>query len=324
MATAPRSVSGNSEWASRYAREIRGVIVRQASYAPRSLQVRLGPSELGAPCDRQVVGKLAAVTKTNHVSDPWPSIVGTAVHAWLATACEADNKRERVLRWITEQSVEPAPGYGGHADLYDTFEQAVVDWKILGPTSLSKIKSPEGPPQRYKVQLLLYGRGYRNLGLPVRRVAIAALPRTASTLDSMYIWAHNCGPDDEFLLNEVLRRTAIRQELAIDVREGRMRLDQVPITPDASECYFCPFYRPSSSYDKGPGCPGMTVPRMSLLAPGRSYFFFLLLRHARHLALFADVHGPQRQPAVYREGVPHEGERRRGTTSCSTGPPASV
>jgi hypothetical protein len=210
-------------------------------------------------CSRQIVGKLAGITPTNHVSDPWPSIVGTAVHAWLALACLGDNERERVLRWITEAAVEPAPGYGGHADLYDTFEQSVVDWKCLGPTSLSKIKSLEGPPQRYKIQLLLYGRGYRNLGLPVKRVAIAALPRTASTLDGMYVWSHNCTPDDDILLDEILRITAVRQEIAIDVREGRMQLNQVPATPEASACFFCPYYRPQSSYDGGPGCPGIAT-----------------------------------------------------------------
>lgn len=75
MQSVPRSLEGNSEWASRYARELRGVIVRHASLALRSLQVRLGPSELGAACDRQVTGKLAGLTPTNHVSDPWPSSI---------------------------------------------------------------------------------------------------------------------------------------------------------------------------------------------------------------------------------------------------------
>ena len=256
MNATPRAIAGNSDWASRYARELRGVITRQATLAPRSQQVRLGPSELGAECDRQVVGKLAGVPRTNHVSDPWPSITGTAVHAWLADACRDDNIRDHRLRWITEQAVEPAVGYGGHADLYDAEEQCVVDWKVLGPTSLNKIKSLKGPPRRYRVQLLLYGRGYRNLGLPVRRVVIAALPRTASTLDGMYCWSHTCVPEDDILIDEVLRRTAVRKDIAADVRDGRMSLNQVPATPDDDSCFFCDFYRPQSAHDGGPGCPG--------------------------------------------------------------------
>ena len=35
-------------------------------------------------CDRQVVSKMCGEPVTNHVADPWPSVVGTAVHAWLA------------------------------------------------------------------------------------------------------------------------------------------------------------------------------------------------------------------------------------------------
>lgn len=259
MATTPQGTSGNTAWAQRYARELRGVITRQAASAPRSLQARLGPSELGAACDRQVVGKLVQAARTNHVSDPWPSVVGTAVHAWLAAAFQDDNLREGLLRWLTELAVEPAPGYGGHTDLYDAAEQAVVDHKVLGPTSLAKVKSPSGPSRRYRVQLLLYGLGVRNMGLPVTRIVLAAYPRTASTLDGMYVWSHDCCPDDDVLIAEVLRVTGIRQLIAQQVRDGLMQLRDVPVTPDDDECFYCSFYRPQSAYDGGPGCPGTIV-----------------------------------------------------------------
>ena len=190
-------------------------------------------------CDRQVIGKLVRVPATNHVSDPWPSIVGTAVHAWLAAALDADNRRSGTLRWLTEQRVTPHPDHPGTADAYDAVEQAVVDWKILGPTTMAKIKSPEGPPVHYVVQLLLYGRGYRLLGLPVRRVVLAALPRTSATLDGMYVWDRPYTPADDALIEEVLDRTVIRKAIANEILAGRMRLDQVPITPDDAACYFC-------------------------------------------------------------------------------------
>jgi hypothetical protein len=183
------------------------------------------------------------------------------VHAWLAKACEDDNAREGMLRWLTETSVAPHPDYGGHADLYDAQEHAVVDWKILGASSLAKIKSPKGPSRRYQVQLLLYGAGFRALGLPVRRVVLAALPRTAATLDGMYIWDHACTPADEELVREVLRRTEVRKLIAADVAAGTMSLTQVPAAPDDDECFFCAFYRPQSQYDHGPGCPGTVVRR---------------------------------------------------------------
>lgn len=238
MAATPRSLTGNSEWASRYARELRGVINRHAKLAPRSLQVHLGPSEIGAACDRQIAGKLAGIMPTNNVSDPWPSITGTAVHAWLATAFQSENEREKMLRWITETAVAPHPDYPGHSDLYDAWEQTVCDWKILGPTSLSKIKSPKGPSQRYVIQLLLYGAGFRLAGLPVKRVAIAALPRTASTLDGMFVWERPYTPADDEIVRQVLERTAMRKILAGAIREGRMRLTEVPAAPDADECFW--------------------------------------------------------------------------------------
>jgi hypothetical protein len=256
MSATPRGLESNSAWGGQYAHVLRGVINRQAEYAPRSQQVHLGPSEIGAACDRQIVGKLAGVPRTNHISDPWPSIVGTAVHAWLARALDDDNMRDRTLRWLTETAVAPHPDYPGHADAYDVEEQAVVDWKILGSSSLAKVKSPKGPSRRYQVQLLLYGAGFRALGLPVKRVVLAALPRTASTLDGMFVWDHVCTPEDEDLVREVLARTQVRQEIAAWVRDGSMSLLQVPASPDGDECFFCPLYRAQSAYDKGPGCPG--------------------------------------------------------------------
>ena len=606
MDSTPRLMEGNTEWASRYARTLRGVITRQATMAPRSQQVRLGPSEVGEICDRQVVGKLAGAHRTNNVSDPWPSIVGTSVHAWLAQAFDDDNARDKLLRWLTEVAVEPAPGLTGHADLYDASEQAVVDhkginvstpvatpngwtaagmldigdtvfgadghrcqvtriypaqlrqcyrilfddgsdlvtddvqelpffivtpgkyhgpapmsaaeardhvwsqrarpqrqlrldnggalklperdlavhpyvlgcwlgdggvhggaigkpddelfehirscgygvsaphgqrqimrtvyglsaqlrelglqwidpehphshgrlagvkrvpdeylrasyrqrlallqglmdtdgtwnrprkravftttdkelasvtaelvatlgWKArvspqqahgfgltvtayhveftpegsnpfrlsrkadlvrlgskrsghrivksiepvpsvltrcidvdspdhlylagkqmvpvhncLGASSLAKIKSPAGPSRRYRVQLLLYGAGFRALGLPVKRVVLAAYPRTAATLDGMYVWDHVCQEQDEVLIREVLDQLAARQAAASMISAGQLTLGDIKPTPDDDSCFFCFLYRPQSAYDGLAGCPG-TIIRKSLL-----------------------------------------------------------
>jgi hypothetical protein len=259
MAATPRGIESNTAWGQKYARTLKGVITRQATLAPRSQQVHLGPSEIGELCSRQVVGKLAGVPRTNHISDPWPSIVGTAVHAWLAQAFDDDNARDKTLRFLTETRVSPHPDYPGSADLYDAEEQCVVDHKVLGASSLAKIKSPKGPSRRYRVQLLLYGAGFRALGLPVRRVVLAAYPRTASTLDGLYIWDHVTGPEDEILVREVLDQMAIRQEVAAWVRNGSMSFMQVPATPEGDTCYFCAFYRAQSAYDHGPGCPGTII-----------------------------------------------------------------
>lgn len=256
MAASAVAPGGNTPWASRYAAELRRVVVEHAQSAPRSRQVRLGPSELGVACDRQVVGKLAGLPRTNHVADPWPSVVGTAVHAWLAAAFAADNTRSGALRWVPEQRVTPHPEHSGTADLYDAAEQAVVDHKVLGESSMAKIRRPEGPPRKYRIQLLLYATGYRALGLPVQRVALAAYPRTATSLNGLYVWEHVLGPADDAVIREVFDRTKTRKELAGEVAAGRMRLNDIPAAPDDDECFFCVFYRPESAQDDGPGCPG--------------------------------------------------------------------
>ena len=260
----PRSVSGSSPWATRYAAELRRVFLEHAARSPRTLQRHLGPSELGVECDRQVVGKLAALPTTNHVVDPWPSIVGTACHAWAADAFTADNLRRGVLRWVAEQKVTPHPDHPGTADLYDAVEQAVVDHKFLGESSMAKVR--KGWPRKYKRQLLLYGLGYWLLGLPVRRIVLAAYPRTAASLDGLYVSDLPFSTDDGHqgqILPEVLaeledtfRETVHRRQLADLVVAGQLRIDDVTRLPDSDECFFCPFYRPQSAKDSGPGCPG--------------------------------------------------------------------
>lgn len=261
MSAAPKTVTGSSAWATRYASDLRRVFLEHAARAPRTLQQHLGPSEIGVACDRQVVGKMAALPATNHVSDPWPSIVGTAMHAWAADAFDEDNVRRNVVRWVTEQKVTPHPDHPGTADLYDALEQAVVDHKFLGESTMAKIR--KGWPRKYHVQLMLYALGYWLLGLPVKRVAIAAYPRTAASLDGLYVAElpftdeqNRILPEVEALLTEVFAQTAHRRVLADQLLAQKIRFEDVEMAPDSDECFFCPFYRPQSAKDSGPGCPG--------------------------------------------------------------------
>lgn len=252
---APAPLNGNTPFASRYAGDLRRVFHEQAARAPRSLQAHLGPSELGSECDRQVAGKMAQLPATNHVADPWPSIRGTALHVYAAEAFTADNDRHG-SRWVAEHRVTPHPLHPGTADLYDAKERAVVDHKFLGVTSMAKIRSPEGPPRHYVVQMLLYGRGYRILGLPVDRVVLAAYPATAASLDGLYCWERPYTPADDALLDEVFAQTEVRRRWAIALITGAAQLSDVPASPEDDRCYFCPFYRPQTARDGGVGCAG--------------------------------------------------------------------
>jgi hypothetical protein len=256
MGAAPARLEGNTPWAATYAGELRRVVTERANNSVRNLQRHLGPSELGVACDRQVVGKLAGLPPTNHVADPWPSIVGTAVHAWLAEAFTTANLSLPAPRWLAEQRVTPHPEHSGTADLYDAAQTAVVDHKVLGESSMAKIRGAAGPPLKYVIQLLLYGKGYRVLGLPVTRVALAAYPRTAASLDGLYVWERATGPQDDALIEEVFALTARRKAMAEELISGRMAFTEVPMSADDDECFWCPFYRPQAKRDAGPGCPG--------------------------------------------------------------------
>lgn len=249
------TVSGNTPWASRYASEIRRVVRESAERAPRSQQIHLGPSEIGHLCHRQVAGKLAGLPRTNHVVDPWPSVVGTAVHAWLEQAFRSDNDRAGRIRWVPETRVTPIDGHSGTGDLYDAAEQAVDDHKVLGESSMAKVRSAAGPPRHYVVQLLLYAQGFRRLGLPVARVALLAYPRTGPSLDGLYVWERPHTAADVELLAEVETELAYRKRWAEAIRAGVADLRDVP-ADTADECHFCPFYRPQTARDGGPGCAG--------------------------------------------------------------------
>lgn len=269
MSAAPKTqVSGSSPWAAAYAVELKRVFLEHAARAPRTLQQHLGPSELGVECDRQVVGKMAALPTTNHVADPWPSIVGTACHAWAEEAFSAANLRDGVMRWLTEHRVTPHPDHPGTADLYDGFEQAVVDHKFLGASSLAKVR--KSPPRKYRRQLLLYGLGYLKLGLPVRRVVLAAYPRTEASLDGLYVWEYDVDdkphpftdesgqltPPVLAELEDTFAETTKRRAMADELLAGRLRIMDVPAEASTDECYFCPFYRPQAARDGLGGCPG--------------------------------------------------------------------
>lgn len=252
LAHAPSAATGNTDWAREMAEEVKRVIRRQAELEPRSQQVHLGPSELGTPCDRQIVGKLLRHPHTNHVMDPWPSVVGRAVHAWLATAFAQDDPQ----RWITERRVVPHPEHAGTGDLYDRQQSAVLDFKVQGESTARKVRSVEGPPRRYQAQLFLYGLGFMRAGLPVHRVGLVSLPRTKSTLDDTYVWEAPMDESAAELIRQVFTDTQRRKDMAELVRRGLVPIERIPRVPDHDECAFCPFYRPESGHDNGPGCPG--------------------------------------------------------------------
>lgn len=59
---------------------------------PRSQQKRIGPSEIGNPCDRRIGYKLLGHPERER-GDAWKPTVGTAVHAWIDEALTDEDAR---------------------------------------------------------------------------------------------------------------------------------------------------------------------------------------------------------------------------------------
>jgi hypothetical protein len=208
---------------------------------PRHLQVELGPSDVSHPCMRRMAYGMMAEPGSNPQFDPLPSIIGTAVHHWLDTAAQHANEVLGRERWLTETRVQVTPGLAGSCDLYDTDTATVIDWKVVGTPRLRKYRKDPGPV--YKSQVFLYGRGFENAGLPVKRVAIAFVPRGA-TLHSLHVWSADYDPK---IADEVLTR---REQVIcllndFDIENNPDRYMWFPAEP--VDCTFCSWYSPTPS-----------------------------------------------------------------------------
>lgn len=234
--------------AKEYLHVIRDAIVNH----PRSLQRRIGPSELGHPCQRRIGYKLLDFDEfpPPEAEVPWLPTIGTGVHSWLEEAFEQANAGHDYDRYLVEMRVSVGVVGGveitGSMDLYDRVTATVIDHKIVGPTTLKKYKS-KGPGEQYRGQIHLYGRGARRRGLPVDRVMIAFLPRNGELRDA-YIWHE---PYDEAFADSVLQRVE-----GISLTVGALGAAALPMLATADAyCQRCPFFQRNST-DLTAGCPG--------------------------------------------------------------------
>ncbi|MFC4061489.1 hypothetical protein ACFOWE_24580 [Planomonospora corallina] len=216
------------------------------THQPRSLQRELGPSEIGCPCDRRLGYRLAGVDPVNpHL--PWLAYLGTALHGRLAADLDGRTLPDGA-RLLAEQPLDVGEVGGrtvtGTSDLY--VAGVVVDWKLVGTTSLRRYRA-HGPGHQYRVQLHTYGRGYRRRGLPVTHVAIAFLPRTRELVHRH--WWHE--PYDERIAVEALRRV---EAIAAAVAAAGPHVLPLLRTAEA-HCLYCPWFRPGST-DLTRACPG--------------------------------------------------------------------
>jgi hypothetical protein len=240
---APVFIKDKTGWAE----PIKEMVLNYANERPRSIQTALGPSSAGNPCDRALVGLMSGFEGSPD-SNPWLATVGTAVHLLLADMLEGINEKAvkagEKKQWLVEQHLPiKAPAIpSGNGDGFHIPTGTVLDWKILGKTSLDDIQK-NGPSDLYRIQLHIYGLGYAQLGYQVNDVLLVALPRNANPnlpfLHESVMWKE---PWDMDVAVKAVKRV---EELYMKARELKAatnpkRLQLVQASPGKS-CYFCPF-----------------------------------------------------------------------------------
>lgn len=242
----PRPDLGTFEGA---AAEIRGVITGTITAHPRSKQKRIGPSEIGTPCDHCLAAKLAGWEQTE-IGIPWLPAIGTAMHEWLEMAvlqyevARMKNTGDTTNHFFCEAKVDVGEIRGQHitgsCDLFHVPSGTVIDYKLVGATTLRQAKA-SGPSDTYRAQAHLYGRGWARDGQTVNHVAIFYLPRNSVNFDDAYLWHE---PWNETIALTALER-ANRIAANIDALEtvSEQARDQwITSLPRDSGCWNCNRY----------------------------------------------------------------------------------
>lgn len=183
--------------------DIRQIIEDSIVNAPRSLQKRIGPSELGTDCVHCLAAKLAGWEHSQGVA--WLPFIGTCVHehfehyftslsVTVGSPFEGRFETEKRVTVGRLQGLQDGYDVSGSIDLWDKKTCSTVDWKIVGSTTLRSART-HGPSQQYQVQASLYGLGLVAEGETVEHSCVFYLPRTSMSLNDAYAWEHEFQPE---------------------------------------------------------------------------------------------------------------------------------
>lgn len=197
----------------------------------RSKQQAIGPSEIGG-CRRQTWLRINGYEVTNPDTLRFPSMFGTAIHAYILEAFkQLDPFGERFL--LEQEWAEEDYGLIGHVDCYDKENREVIDWKSTKKSNLRYFPSAQ---QRWQVQL--YGYLLEKSGHKVDTVTLVAIPRDGDERDIVF----HSEPYDIGIVNEALA-------WLIDIKT---RKDMPSAEKDVTLCrHYCQFYDETGTR----GCP---------------------------------------------------------------------
>jgi hypothetical protein len=207
--TAPWDIQ---QLAARTAAEYESVVTAGVHAHDRSAQKLIGPSEIGVPCDRALLHKLAQQQEPRQ-GVPWKPAVGTALHNQMETwfSCPAPAASTTAGDWEVEQKIlvgRIGPDFiRGSTDLYRR-TGVILDHKFVGKERLKKYRA-KGPGPQYRKQAHTYGKGWEDEGWPVLAVMICFVPRDGELRDSYYWWE----PYDRQVAEDALARANNRYTL---------------------------------------------------------------------------------------------------------------
>jgi hypothetical protein len=239
--------------ASNLSDRIKEVVNNRSANAPRSQQKRIGLSEVGEICVRKTSYKLLDWEKTNPSTDPWMSIQGTAIHAWLADAFNDQFDGEENKLYLVEHTVKVTDELAGTADLFDIEKKMVIDHKCVGATSM-KSRKKDGMTHTQRVQINLYGLGFEREGYEVEKVALAFYPLGGyQGINGLHTIVE---PYNRQLALDAIQRIQDTQVLLwqLDPEANPKNWELIPATPSIN-CSYCPWFLPNSQ-DGSKGCPG--------------------------------------------------------------------
>lgn len=242
----PKEVFTPEPFEALYSRIVEDRVLRH----PRSLQTAIGPSELGEPCARKLLARLAGL-KDPRQEVAWKTVIGTAVHSWMEDCfTEANGDNQNTPRFVTEWRVDVGEVGGrtvsGSCDLYDTLTHTVADHKCVGIKQIAKYRV-DGPPEIYRRQINLYALGFlrdQGWGTP-KRVAICFLPRDGEW-GKRWVWE---APVDYPLAIDTLNRAnQLAQLLATDGLEAAQARQELC---DSPWCWACkPHHRDAEQSER--------------------------------------------------------------------------
>jgi len=235
-----------------------GLIESDIVGQPRTLQTRIGPSEIGVPCDRRLGYKLAGVPEVNARDVAWKPYVGTALHEQIGNLmarheiARFDDDNDATPRFHVEERVSVGQVNGveitGSCDLFDEHTGIVWDWKFTTRNKIRETYRPHGPGEQYRVQAHLYGYGWARQGKDIRHVGVVFMTRDGEFHDR-HVWHE---PYDQQVALDALQRL---EGIAVAIEHLGGEFTIPTLSTASAYCNFCPWHKTNAT-EIPRSCPG--------------------------------------------------------------------